>query len=42
MARYDIIGIGINVREIFESSGSFKLKVFGFILDGLVYIVGVR
>ncbi|GAB2287633.1 hypothetical protein Dimus_022005 [Dionaea muscipula] len=42
MARYDMTGIGINLREIPDDSGSFKLKVLGLILDGPAHSAGVR
>lgn len=42
MARYDMTGIGINVREMPDSSGSFKLKVLGLVLDGPAQTAGIR
>ncbi|CAO2842249.1 unnamed protein product [Amaranthus hypochondriacus] len=42
MARYDMTGIGINLREIPDSNGSFKLKVLGLILDGPAHTAGIR
>ncbi|KAL6500749.1 Carboxyl-terminal-processing peptidase 1, chloroplastic [Orobanche hederae] len=42
MARYDITGIGINLREIPDDSGVMKLKVLGLILDGPAHSAGVR
>nr|XP_043624478.1 carboxyl-terminal-processing peptidase 1, chloroplastic isoform X1 [Erigeron canadensis] len=42
MARYDMSGIGINLREIPDESGEVKLKVLGLILDGPAYKAGVR
>ena len=35
-------GIGINLREIPDSNGSFKLKVLGLILDGPAHTAGIR
>lgn len=42
MARYDMTGIGINLREIPDSKGNFKLNVLGLILDGPAHTAGVR
>ncbi|XP_057463539.1 carboxyl-terminal-processing peptidase 1, chloroplastic isoform X2 [Actinidia eriantha] len=42
MARYDMTGIGINLREIPDENGAVKLKVLGLILDGPAHIAGVR
>ncbi|XP_021904621.1 carboxyl-terminal-processing peptidase 1, chloroplastic [Carica papaya] len=42
MARYDMTGIGINIREIPDDNGHVKLKVLGFILDGPAHTAGVR
>lgn len=42
MARYDVTGIGINLREIPDDSGAVKLKVLGIILDGPAHAAGVR
>ncbi|XP_017602817.1 carboxyl-terminal-processing peptidase 1, chloroplastic [Gossypium arboreum] len=42
MARYDITGIGINIREVPDDTGSVKLKVQGLILDGPAHTAGVR
>ncbi|GAB4831567.1 hypothetical protein Ancab_005579 [Ancistrocladus abbreviatus] len=42
MARYDMTGIGINLREVLDKSGSLKLKVLGLILDGPAHSAGVR
>ncbi|KAI5670772.1 hypothetical protein M9H77_11136 [Catharanthus roseus] len=42
MARYDITGIGINLREIPDGSGGVKLKVLGLLLDGPAHNAGVR
>ncbi|OVA00990.1 PDZ domain [Macleaya cordata] len=42
MARYDMTGIGINLREIPDDNGDIKLKVLGLILDGPAYHAGVR
>ncbi|MCL7025648.1 hypothetical protein MKW94_004073 [Papaver nudicaule] len=42
MARYDMTGIGINLREIPDDKGDVKLKVLGLILDGPANAAGVR
>ncbi|XP_051128378.1 carboxyl-terminal-processing peptidase 1, chloroplastic isoform X2 [Andrographis paniculata] len=42
MARYDMTGIGINLREIPDDKGMMKLKVLGLILDGPAHTAGVR
>ncbi|XP_058731622.1 carboxyl-terminal-processing peptidase 1, chloroplastic isoform X2 [Vicia villosa] len=42
MARYDMTGIGINLREVTEDNGDHRLKVLGVILDGPAYSAGVR
>lgn len=42
MARYDMTGIGINIREIPDDNGAMKLKVLGLILDGPAHSAGVR
>ncbi|PIN13820.1 C-terminal processing peptidase [Handroanthus impetiginosus] len=42
MARYDMTGIGINLREIPDDNGVVKLKVLGLILDGPAHSAGVR
>ncbi|KAL2475079.1 Carboxyl-terminal-processing peptidase 1 [Abeliophyllum distichum] len=42
MARYDMTGIGINIREIPDDDGAMKLKVLGLILDGPAHSAGVR
>ncbi|KAK6124145.1 hypothetical protein DH2020_042118 [Rehmannia glutinosa] len=42
MARYDMTGIGINLREIPDDNGVIKLKVLGLILDGPAHSAGVR
>ncbi|KAK8646096.1 hypothetical protein V6N13_119895 [Hibiscus sabdariffa] len=42
MARYDITGIGINIREVSDDIGGVKLKVQGLILDGPAHTAGVR
>ncbi|XP_050231309.1 carboxyl-terminal-processing peptidase 1, chloroplastic [Mercurialis annua] len=41
MARYDMSGIGINLREI-PDDGEVKLKVLGLLLDGPAQTAGVR
>ncbi|XP_071735831.1 carboxyl-terminal-processing peptidase 1, chloroplastic isoform X1 [Rutidosis leptorrhynchoides] len=42
MARYDISGIGVNLREVPDENGEVKLKVLGLILDGPAHTAGVR
>ncbi|KAK6917232.1 Tail specific protease, partial [Dillenia turbinata] len=42
MAKYDISGIGINLREIPGNKGGVKLKVLGLILDGPAHSAGVK
>ncbi|EEF42716.1 Carboxyl-terminal-processing protease precursor, putative [Ricinus communis] len=42
MARYDMSGIGINLREVPEENGEVKLKVLGLLLDGPAYTAGVK
>ncbi|KAK9267451.1 hypothetical protein L1049_009877 [Liquidambar formosana] len=42
MARYDMTGIGINLREVPDDNGGVKLKVLGLILDGPAHTAGVR
>ncbi|CAI9087909.1 OLC1v1022105C4 [Oldenlandia corymbosa var. corymbosa] len=42
MARYDMTGIGINLREIPDDTGGVKLKVLGILLDGPAHSAGVR
>ncbi|KAL6992315.1 Carboxyl-terminal-processing peptidase 1, chloroplastic [Sarracenia purpurea var. burkii] len=42
MARYDMTGIGINLREVPDEIGAVKLKVLGLILDGPAHTAGVR
>lgn len=42
MARYDVSGIGINLREVPDGYGASKLKVLGIILDGPAHSAGVR
>ncbi|KAB1221375.1 Carboxyl-terminal-processing protease [Morella rubra] len=42
MARYDMSGIGLNLREILEDDGGVKLKVLGLLLDGPAHSAGVR
>ncbi|KAL4582620.1 hypothetical protein LXL04_007177 [Taraxacum kok-saghyz] len=42
MGRYDMSGIGVNLREIPDENGEVKLKVLGLILDGPAYVAGVR
>ncbi|KAL5731917.1 C-terminal processing peptidase [Ranunculus cassubicifolius] len=42
MARYDMSGIGINIREVPADNGGIKLKVLGLILDGPAHTAGVR
>lgn len=42
MAKYDMTGIGINLREIPGKDGRQKLKVLGLLLDGPAHAAGVR
>jgi carboxyl-terminal processing protease len=42
MARYDMSGIGLNLREVPEDNGGVKLKVLGLLLDGPAQSAGVR
>lgn len=42
MARYDMSGIGINLREVPDANGVVTLKVLGLILDGPAHSAGVR
>lgn len=42
MSRYDITGIGINIREVPDNNGGETLKVLGVILDGPAHAAGVR
>ncbi|ESQ39786.1 hypothetical protein EUTSA_v10001155mg [Eutrema salsugineum] len=42
MSKYDITGIGINLREVSDGDGNVKLKVLGLVLDGPADIAGVK
>ncbi|XP_010538514.1 PREDICTED: carboxyl-terminal-processing peptidase 1, chloroplastic isoform X2 [Tarenaya hassleriana] len=42
MSKYDLSGIGINLREIPDGDGHVKLKVLGLVLDGPANAAGVR
>ncbi|XP_052181460.1 carboxyl-terminal-processing peptidase 1, chloroplastic isoform X2 [Diospyros lotus] len=42
MARYDMTGIGINLREVPDGNGAVKMKVLGLILDGPAHSAGVK
>ncbi|XP_057950157.1 carboxyl-terminal-processing peptidase 1, chloroplastic isoform X2 [Malania oleifera] len=42
MSKYDMTGIGINLREVADDNGGVKLKVLGLILDGRAHSAGVR
>lgn len=42
MSKYDMTGIGLNLREISDDNGSLKLIVLGLILDGPAHSAGVR
>ena len=42
MSKYDITGIGINLREVSDGGGNAKLKVLGIVLDGPADIAGVK
>ena len=42
MARYDMTGIGVNLKEVPDDNGGVKLKVLGLLLDGPAHTAGVR
>ncbi|XP_061362568.1 carboxyl-terminal-processing peptidase 1, chloroplastic [Gastrolobium bilobum] len=42
MARYDMTGIGINLREVPDENGDIRMKVLGIILDSPAHSAGVR
>ncbi|KAL0921484.1 hypothetical protein M5K25_008561 [Dendrobium thyrsiflorum] len=42
MAKYDVTGIGINLREVPDENGVAKIKVLGVILDGPAHSAGVK
>ncbi|XP_019097267.1 PREDICTED: carboxyl-terminal-processing peptidase 1, chloroplastic-like isoform X2 [Camelina sativa] len=42
MSKYDITGIGINLREVSDGDGNVKVKVLGFVLDSPADIAGVK
>ncbi|KAL1214059.1 Carboxyl-terminal-processing peptidase 1 [Cardamine amara subsp. amara] len=42
MSKYDITGIGINLREVSDGGGNVKLKVLGLVLDSPTDIAGVK
>ncbi|KAM3284754.1 carboxyl-terminal-processing peptidase 1, chloroplastic [Capsicum chacoense] len=42
MARYDMTGIGVNLRDVPDGNGGSKLKVLGILLDGPAHNAGVR
>nr|XP_048331691.1 carboxyl-terminal-processing peptidase 1, chloroplastic isoform X2 [Ziziphus jujuba var. spinosa] len=42
MARYDMSGIGINLKEVRDENGVVRLKVLGILLDGPAHSAGVR
>lgn len=42
MSKYDITGIGINLREVSDGGGNVKLKVLGLVLDSAADIAGVK
>lgn len=42
MARYDMTGIGVNLRDVPDGNGGTKLKVLGLLLDGPAHNAGVR
>ncbi|XP_008797514.1 carboxyl-terminal-processing peptidase 1, chloroplastic [Phoenix dactylifera] len=42
MSKYDVTGIGINLREVPDGDGAVKLKVLGIVLDGPAHSAGVR
>ncbi|TKY60109.1 Carboxyl-terminal-processing peptidase 1 [Spatholobus suberectus] len=42
MARYDMTGVGINLKEVPDENGELRLEVLGIILDGPAHSAGVR
>ncbi|KAE9610386.1 putative processing peptidase [Lupinus albus] len=42
MGRYDMTGIGINLREVPDENGDLRVKVLGIILDSPAHSAGVR
>ncbi|KAK9724841.1 hypothetical protein RND81_05G102300 [Saponaria officinalis] len=42
MARYDMTGIRINLKEVPNSNVGFKVKVLGILLDGHAHTAGIR
>ncbi|KAK7359149.1 hypothetical protein VNO77_01096 [Canavalia gladiata] len=42
MARYDMTGVGINLKEVPDENGDLRLRVLGIILDGPAHSAGVR
>ncbi|KAK7247235.1 hypothetical protein RIF29_42113 [Crotalaria pallida] len=42
MARYDMTGIGINLREVPDENGDLRVKVLGIMLDSPAHSAGVR
>lgn len=42
MSKYDITGIGLNLREVSDGDGNVKLKVLGLVLDSPADIAGVK
>ncbi|XP_030480484.1 carboxyl-terminal-processing peptidase 1, chloroplastic [Cannabis sativa] len=42
MARYDVSGIGMNIKEVPDENGGTKLRVLGLVLDGPAHLAGVR
>ncbi|XP_020519455.1 carboxyl-terminal-processing peptidase 1, chloroplastic-like isoform X2 [Amborella trichopoda] len=42
MARYDITGVGMNLRKVPNDDGSAKLKILGIVLGGPAHSAGVR
>ncbi|CAJ1938412.1 unnamed protein product [Sphenostylis stenocarpa] len=42
MARYDMTGVGINLKEVPSENGDLRLEVLGIILDGPAHSAGVR
>ncbi|XP_068470226.1 carboxyl-terminal-processing peptidase 1, chloroplastic isoform X2 [Phaseolus vulgaris] len=42
MARYDMTGVGINLKEVPDENGDLRLEVLGIILDGPAHSAGVR
>ncbi|KHN48055.1 carboxyl-terminal-processing peptidase 1, chloroplastic-like isoform X1 [Glycine soja] len=42
LVRYDMTGVGINLKEVPDENGDLRLEVLGIILDGPAHSAGVR